>query len=64
MRLQPQWGCRATRLPYHLAGDGLLAYLARGHDISSVPARTRLLERIPSALTLGGDLGKQRSAQR
>jgi hypothetical protein len=26
--------------------------------------RTRLLERIPSPLTLAGDLGKRRSAQR
>jgi hypothetical protein len=26
--------------------------------------RTRLLERIPSSLTLAGDLGKRRSAQR
>jgi hypothetical protein len=30
----------------------------------SVPVRARLLERIPSPLTLASDLGKRRSAQR
>jgi hypothetical protein len=45
---------QAIGCSYYLDGDG-----AR-----SSPLRVRLLERITSPLTLAGDLGKRRSAQR
>jgi hypothetical protein len=36
-RVTPPDGAAApTRQPHHLAGDGLLAYLARGHGVASV----------------------------
>ena len=35
-----------------------------GEPLARPSVRTRLLERIPSSLTLSGDLGKRRSAQR
>jgi hypothetical protein len=41
-----------------------VAYLAGGHGIASALIRPEILERIPSPLTLSGDLGKRRSAQR
>ena len=54
-----------TRQPHHLAGDGSFAYLASGpRQRIRRPVRARLLERIPSPLTLTSDLGKRRSAQR
>jgi hypothetical protein len=54
-----------TRQPHRFAGNGLRAYLARGPRRRVRPSvRRRLLERIPSPLTLSGDLGKRRSAQR
>jgi hypothetical protein len=54
-----------TGSPITLAGDGLVAWLAGGRGMASVCAAPGgLLERIPSSLTLAGDLGKRRSAQR
>jgi hypothetical protein len=50
--------------PITLAGDGLLAYVSAGHGIASALVRAGRYERIPSPLTLAGDLGKRRSAQR
>jgi hypothetical protein len=46
--------------------DGAAAPTRQPHRLAGVsgPVRTRLLERITLPLTLGGDLGKRRSAQR
>jgi hypothetical protein len=54
-----------TRQPHRLAGDGVGGIACRrpGHRVGAL-IRAGYLERIPSPLTLGGELGKRWSAQR
>jgi hypothetical protein len=57
-------GLPPTRQPHRLVGDGLAAYLPVPRHCVCALIRAELFERIPSPLTVAGDLGKRWSAQR